>query len=149
MDFVSTATPQTPAPNAGPPSLEELLPQLLDIVPSTERLLSRILIPSPAAGIQAATSDSDGAAIPEHKRHLDAHQLDAAANAVRVKIQKARAAALALPDMDRTVEEQKEEIKVLTERIAKMKDMLNGLHRRITEDLQSDAARTPITNGNK
>jgi hypothetical protein len=118
-------TSRTPAPQAAPPpSLAQLPPHLLDIVPSTERLLSRLLLPAPGLQADGSTAPASQAG-PEHKRHLDIQQLDQAANSVRMQIQKARTGVAGLPDMDRTVEDQKEEIEWLEARIAKMQDMMD------------------------
>ena len=75
---------------------------------------------------------------PEHKRHLDIQQLDSAANSLRVQLQKGRQAVAALPDMDRTVEEQEEEIEWLEDRIRRMNQMLNDTR----NGLRADAARS-------
>jgi hypothetical protein len=59
--------------------------------------------------------------------HLDIQELAAAAGPIKIRIQKARAAVKELPDMDRSIAEQEEEIAELKNRIAKMRDMLKGL----------------------
>ena len=60
---------------------------------------------------------------------LDIHNLDAAANAIRTRIQKARAAVKALPDVELTIEEQEEEIRELEDRIGRMRGMMADLKR--------------------
>jgi hypothetical protein len=59
--------------------------------------------------------------------HLDIQQLGPEANGIKVRIQKARAAVKALPDVGKSLQEQEEDIKLLEVRIAKMKEMLGGL----------------------
>lgn len=138
-----TATSRTPAPQPPPePTLAQINPHLFDIVPSLERLLARLLIPAP--GITAPDGSSAASAAeqdkPEHLRHLDIQQLDAAANAIRVQIQKARAGVAQLPDMDRTVEEQQEEIDWLEGRIARQKEMLRKTQEGFDEDARKSKA---------
>ena len=58
---------------------------------------------------------------------LSAKDLGSEASAVKIRIQKARSAVEALPDVDRTVEEQEEEISELEERIEGMKEVLNDV----------------------
>lgn len=55
------------------------------------------------------------------------HQLSGAVSAVRVNIGKARAAVEVLPDVERTIEEQEEEIRILKASIARQKDVLDGI----------------------
>jgi len=55
------------------------------------------------------------------------HQLAGEASSIRSRIRRARAAVEALPDVDRTVEEQEDEIKLLQERITKQTAVLKGL----------------------
>jgi len=55
------------------------------------------------------------------------HQLSGAVSSIRVNIGKARAAVAALPDVQRTIEEQEEEISVLKARIARQKEVLGGI----------------------
>ena len=69
-----------------------------------------------------ATTDNAPSTTP-----LSAKDLGSEASAVKIKIHKARAAVEALPDVDRTVEEQQEEISELEERIEGMKEVLNDV----------------------
>jgi len=117
-----SATPgATPAPLLQHPiTLESISPSLFEIVPPTERLLSRILLPS-------GDPTTDTSNLPEHKRSLDISQLDAAANPIRVKFTKLRSQLPQLPDMDRTVEDQQEEMDELADRITKQKAMLRNI----------------------
>jgi hypothetical protein len=147
MDPSTAATPATPAPpmTAEPGQLPS--PHIFDIVPPLHALLSRLLVPSPhggaaASGTQTATasqtspSNNNNAmgsssgydlAMTHSNEYLEVQHLDAATDAIRIRIQKARAAVKALPDIDRTVEEQDEEIKELQTRVKRMREMLVNL----------------------
>lgn len=125
-----STTPAPPVNTQSPISLDDVSPALFDIVPATERLLSRLLLPSgdtssaPASG-GVPTAENE----PEYKRPLDISHLDAAANPIRVKFAKLRQLIPRLPDIDRTVEEQREEIEEIEARIEKQKSMLSNLER--------------------
>jgi RNA polymerase II transcription mediator complex subunit 9 len=121
-----STTPAVPKDDTGPISLDDISPALFDIIPATERLLSRLLLPS---GDTSATGSAAADSEPEYKRPLDISQLDAAANPIRVKFAKLRQLIPRLPDIERTVEEQEDEIRDLEERIEKQKEMLRDLHR--------------------
>jgi hypothetical protein len=139
---------QTPAPPSSTPDQVSLPPpQTFDFLPPLHALLARLLLPSsglqapaPAPGesstaatganplssppVQADTSTDD---TEPGTGHLDIQELAAAAGPIKIRIQKARAAVKELPDMDRSIVEQEEEIAELENRIAKMRDMLKGL----------------------
>jgi hypothetical protein len=106
-------------------SIQTIPPHLFDLVPSAERLLSRILVPDQGIGA-AAILDYENS-VPEHKRPLDIKDLDAAANSIMVQIQRAKTAVMGLQGVDRTVEEQEEEIKWLEEKIEKQRGMMGKL----------------------
>ncbi|OOQ81644.1 hypothetical protein PEBR_42206 [Penicillium brasilianum] len=76
----------------------------------------------------AATSQ----AIPDVPLHdsngvtpLDVKDLPTATSSVRIRIQKARAVVEALPDVDRSVEEQQEEITELEDRISRLRSVIS------------------------
>jgi mediator complex subunit MED9 len=125
---------QTPAPSQqndqAPITIDDISPALFDIVPPLERLLSRLLIPS-GDGTAPVSQDE-----PEYKRPLDISQLDAAANPIRAKFRKLRQMIPRLPDIDRTVEEQEEEIGEIEARIERQRGMLEGLRSMIQKDLE-------------
>lgn len=58
---------------------------------------------------------------------LEIHQLAAAASALKVRLQRARQACARLGDVDRTVEEQEEEMAELETRVAKLRAVLEEL----------------------
>jgi RNA polymerase II transcription mediator complex subunit 9 len=151
MNASSAATPQTPV---GPPPLEPGAlppPHLFDIVPPLHALLSRLLLPSPGLlhppGSESTSADAnkphaadDQGASGSGSGPLDIQQLDSAANDIRVRIQKARAAVQELPDIDLTTEEQEVEIAELEDRIARMRGMFRGLKAQTAPDAAPNAA---------
>ncbi|KAK8156457.1 RNA polymerase II transcription mediator complex subunit 9-domain-containing protein [Phyllosticta citrichinensis] len=130
-------------------------PATFDLLPQLHILLSRLLIPKPAVGgsqqQQGGTSttapgtsataaagggnahsqQSQGTAPAEHKdpetQPLEIHQLAATASALKVRLQRARQACARLGDVDRSVEEQEDEMQELELRVAKLKAVLNEL----------------------
>src|ERR1700753_4143461 len=124
-----SSTPAPPTSSQTPISLDDVSPALFDIVPATERLLSRLLLPSGDTSAPAAGGGSTMENEPEYKRPLDISHLDAAANPIRVKFSKLRQLIPRLPDIDRTVEEQREEIEEIEARIERQKSMLSNLER--------------------
>lgn len=138
-----TAAP-TPGANSSIPDAVPLPPpETFDFLPPLQDLLSRLLLPS--GGLQAPASaspvpgttqdtvskaqDVPGTAQDDTdaSKHLDIQELGAAAGAIKVKIQKARLAVKNLPDMERSLEDQRDEIEELEGRIEKMRGMLRGL----------------------
>lgn len=75
--------------------------------------------PTSQAIPDVAVHDSNG--IPP----LDVKDLPTATSSVRIRIQKARAVVEALPDIDRSVEEQQEEIDDLEDRIARLRSVIS------------------------
>ncbi|OMP85899.1 hypothetical protein BK809_0002111 [Diplodia seriata] len=73
-----------------------------------------------SAGASASSTDPDA-------QPLEIHQLAAAASALKVRLQKARQACGRLGDMDRTVDEQQEEIGELEERVSKLRTVLEDM----------------------
>jgi hypothetical protein len=93
------------------------------------------------SGIEApaGAQDGSGAALPEGSPQqfervassgngkLELHDLGSATSAIRLKIQKARQIVANMPDVERTVEEQDEEISELETRVERQKAMLRKL----------------------
>lgn len=116
------ATPALPV--AAPPAPSIPPPSAFDILPDLHKVLKRLLETSaqpPAATPTPSQLSTDGP--------LDIQHVATAANDVRLKIQKARRAVMALPDVDRTCEDQEEEIDDLEDRIASLKASLRELGR--------------------
>ncbi|KAF9731675.1 hypothetical protein PMIN06_007727 [Paraphaeosphaeria minitans] len=116
-----TSVAPTPAQGPPPPSSAPALPppSTFDILPGLHRVLSRLISTSvqpPGAAPTPGQSSADGP--------LDIQQVSTAATEVKLKLQKARKAVMALPDIDRSVEDQQDEIDFLETRIAKLKAAL-------------------------
>lgn len=119
----AAATPAAgPAPASQPtvPALPP--PSTFDILPDLHRVLSRLISTSvqpPGAAPTPGQPSVDGP--------LDIQQVTTAATEVKLKLQKARKAVMAMPDIDRSVEDQQDEIDFLEARIAKLKAALQDL----------------------
>ena len=98
-------------------------PETLDILPALYELLSRTLPPVPGANNQPGGGQP---AFPKQEP-LDISQLASEVSSVRARISKARKEIEALPDMDRTVDEQEEEMAFLRERIRKQIAVIENL----------------------
>ncbi|KAF2033288.1 hypothetical protein EK21DRAFT_98297 [Setomelanomma holmii] len=124
----------TPAPPSTAPAARSIPPpSTFDVLPDLHKLLKRLqdtAAQPPAATPTPSQLSADGP--------LDIQNVSTAANDVRLKIQKARRAVLALPDVDRTCEDQEEEIEDLEERIARLKASLRQLGRPVTDTEDGD-----------
>ncbi|KAF2705601.1 hypothetical protein K504DRAFT_506006 [Pleomassaria siparia CBS 279.74] len=114
-----SATPALPAQPAAPalPS-----PATFDVLPDLHKLLSRLITTSGQPPAHTPTPNE-----PSGDGPLEIQHLATAATAIKLKISKARRAVMALPDIDRTCEDQQEEIEDLEARIARQKAALQGL----------------------
>ena len=113
-------TPRTPAIQT-PDATAALTAQTFDFLPMLHALLSRLVPDTPGLPQPNQADDATATGV----GHLEIQQLGPAASGIKIKIQKARAALKTLPDADRAVEDQQEDIRLLEERIAKMRDMLS------------------------
>ena len=95
-------------------------PQTFDILPEIYALIVRLQLPSSAPTDPSTSQTNDS---------LSPKDLPAAAVTVKLKIQKARAAVQALPDVGRTVEEQEQEIKALESRNESLRERVRKLAR--------------------
>ncbi|KAJ4318247.1 hypothetical protein N0V94_004529 [Neodidymelliopsis sp. IMI 364377] len=113
----ASATPALQAPASASPGLPP--PTTFDILPDLHKLLQRLLdtAPTPAP----AQTGADGP--------LEIQHVATAASDIRLKIQRAQRVVMALPEMDRTCEDQEEEIEDLEARIARLKASLRELGR--------------------
>lgn len=102
-----------------PPTLPSTT--LFDFLPQLHELLARLLDTDADYTLPASAPHYKG------QEPLAMHQLSGAVSAVRVNIGKARAAVEVLPDVERTIEEQEEEIRILKASIARQKDVLDGI----------------------
>ncbi|KAL1602703.1 hypothetical protein SLS60_006124 [Paraconiothyrium brasiliense] len=113
-----------PTPAQAPQQATATLPppSSFDILPDLHRVLSRLIstsIQPPGAAPTPGQPSADGP--------LDIQQVSTAATEVKLKLQKARKAVMALPDIDRSIEDQQDEIEFLEARIAKLKSALQEL----------------------
>lgn len=122
--------PQPTTPGLPPPATFDLLPDL-------HRILSRLITTSAQLPGPAPTPGQPPADGP-----LEITQVATAATEVKLKLQKARKAVLALPDIDRTCEDQQDEIEYLEERIAKLKASLQQLAQPCREAEDGDQSMT-------
>ena len=113
-------------PSASPPTATAttipIPPSTFDILPQLHALLSRLL----------PDSTLDPSAPP-----LDPQNIASEASALKLRLQKAQAAVEALPDMDRSVEEQAGQIRELEERIRRQREVLAGIKARAREGLRT------------
>ncbi|KAF1946721.1 hypothetical protein EJ02DRAFT_335911 [Clathrospora elynae] len=121
-----SATPALPAlPALSTPTTPSLPPpSTFDVLPDLHKLLKRLLeTPAhpPAATPTPAQIPAEGP--------LEMQHVATAANDIRLKIQKARRAVMTLPDIDRTCEDQEDELEDLETRIARLKASLRELGR--------------------
>lgn len=91
---------------------------------------------TPAAAVGGAASTTTPAPPAQSGQQqqsapLDLKELPTATNAIRIRIQKARAVVESLPDVHRSVAEQEEEIRALEERIERLKGVIADFGRRV------------------
>lgn len=126
---------QTPAPPTHTLSAPPLPPaDTFDFLPQLYALLRRLQQPSgiepPPA--QDGSANAQGESSLERVKSseegkLDISNLDTAASSIRLKIQKAKQIVANMPDVERTVEEQEEEIAELEVRVERQRAMLKRL----------------------
>ncbi|KAF1362461.1 hypothetical protein EJ07DRAFT_153368 [Lizonia empirigonia] len=115
-----SATPALQALQAPAPASPGLPPPTtFDILPDLHRLLKRLIDTAPTPAPAQANADGP----------LEIQHVATAATDIRLKIQRAQRAVLALPEIDRTCEDQEEEIEDLEARIARLKASLRELAR--------------------
>ncbi|OCK76171.1 hypothetical protein K432DRAFT_153024 [Lepidopterella palustris CBS 459.81] len=117
--ITSSSTPAPPPASAPPfPS-----PSTFDVIPPLHTLLTRLLTTT----TQPPDHNPTHTVEPESGKWIEIQQLPTEASRLKIKLQKARMAILALPDVDRTCEEQEVEIRELEERVGKLRNVLKGL----------------------
>lgn len=87
----------------------------------------------PHASLVAQTTTSTNTPHPSIAEPLDPKDLPQAAVPIKLKIQKAKAAVSTLPDVERSIEEQEDEIQELQKRIGRLRGVLGELGRRASE----------------
>ncbi|KAI9844912.1 MAG: hypothetical protein M1837_005198 [Sclerophora amabilis] len=123
---LTTPTGPTPTTKTSHTHHDLPAPSTFDILPPLHTLLSRLLPNSPnntAGNTQTGTGSSRDLTGPP----LEPHQLTTEATALKIRVQKARAAVEALPDVNRTVEEQEAEIRELEGKVEGLRTLLRGL----------------------
>jgi hypothetical protein len=113
---MTPAAPSQPAVPGLPP------PSTFDILPDLHKILSRLIAASTQPAAATPTPGQVSADGP-----LEIQQVAAAATEVKLKLQRARTAVMALPEIDRTCEDQQEEIEYLEGRISRLKASLQQL----------------------
>ena len=96
-----------PPTTTSPPEIPFPSPQTFDILPEIYAVVSRLHLPTSTTTDPTPSQPIDS---------LSPKDLPAAIVPIKLKIQKARAAVQALPDVGRTVEEQQREIRALEKR---------------------------------
>jgi hypothetical protein len=110
----------TPAPPPAPATPGLPPPSTFDFIPDLLKILNRLI---PAATQSTASGTSQAPA----EDSLEIQQVAAATTEVKLKLQRARTAVMALPDIDRTCEDQRDEIEYREARIEKLKASLQQL----------------------
>lgn len=91
-----------------------------------------------AAGISVGGSATSITLGPNVPPPLDVKDLPTEASAIKIRIQKARAVVDALPDVDRTVEDQSREIEELEDRITRLRKVIGEFGRRADGEKTED-----------
>lgn len=121
----STADASRPASQQRPESSQLPPPQTFDILPHLHEILARI-DHVPNDPMQAATIEDDVVTYAE-LQPLEPKDLQGEVQPIKSKIRKALRELEKLPDMDRDVEEQEAEIKMLQVKAAKQREVLRQL----------------------
>ncbi|KAG0647309.1 hypothetical protein D0Z07_6967 [Hyphodiscus hymeniophilus] len=119
----SQTTPQTALLNLP----EGLSPESIDTLPVLSAILSR-LQPLTATGASSGTpAEASPSQLASGTAPLSIKDIPAATDDLKHRLQKARAQVKELPDIERSLVEQEEEIRELEERIGKQREVLEGL----------------------
>lgn len=124
-----------PHPLALPPTFS---PDTLDALTELSIVLTNV-----RAGIQSSTGITTGAtpgANGQQQQQLSFKDVPGATDSLKHKLQRARTQVRALPDMNRTIEEQSEEIKELETRIEAQRTLLARLRDGGSKPFKDDAA---------
>lgn len=144
--------PSEPPPSTSPSPPPLPPPSTFDILPPLHQLLSRLLaqsstIPGPDGEAQpgsATISNDPNVLTYQDLQPLEIQHLAGEIGAIKTRVQKARAEVKKLPDVDRTVEEQGEEIEALEEKCRLLREALAGMAARARSE---DAANRRHENG--
>lgn len=123
----SFGAPSRPASQPPSDQLQLPPPQAFDILPPLHELLARIdHTPNDPIQVAAASGEDDTVSYAD-LQPLEPKDLPNEVIVIKGKIRKALRELEKLPDMDRTVEEQEEEIKMLEEKAEKQREVLKRL----------------------
>ncbi|KAH6721326.1 RNA polymerase II transcription mediator complex subunit 9-domain-containing protein [Leptodontidium sp. 2 PMI_412] len=125
-----SSTPQTTSQPTSLMNLPDgLSPDSIDTLPVLSQILARLQTPSNTS--TASTAGSPPAASPSQLTSgtgpLTIKDIPAATDGIKHKLQKARVLVKELPDMERSIAQQDEEMAELEERIRKQRDILGQL----------------------
>ncbi|KAE8449968.1 hypothetical protein EG329_007107 [Mollisiaceae sp. DMI_Dod_QoI] len=122
------------SPTSQPPSLtnlpDGLSPDCLDTIPVLSSILSRLQPPQNANNAASATGSPPAATpkdLAEGTGPLTVKEIPLAADKIKSKLQTARLQVKQLPDMERSVSEQEQEIRELEDKISKQRAALAQL----------------------
>ncbi|CRK41458.1 hypothetical protein BN1708_001795, partial [Verticillium longisporum] len=123
----------TPHPLALPPTLSpDALDTLTELTTILTRLRAAVHASNPSAnagGITGATPNPLGAS-PGGTNAMTLRELSTQTDALKHKLQRARTQLKSLPDMERDIEEQEDEVRQVEERIRVQREMLERLRER-------------------
>jgi hypothetical protein len=132
----------TPTPPRLPP------PETFDIIPPLHQLLSRLLAQSPAipgadgnttaAGAGSTLSSDPNVLTYADLQPLEIQNLASEAGAIKSRIARARGEIKKLPDVERTIDEQMEEIAYLEAKIAEQRETLAGMARNAAGSMREE-----------
>jgi hypothetical protein len=91
-------------------------------------------IPGSEANDPTASQAAAGAIDPNAPPPLDVKDLPTETHSVKIRIQKARAVVEGLPDVQRSVEEQEDEISELEDRVARLRSVISDFGTRAGQD---------------
>jgi hypothetical protein len=133
--MAASPTPQTAT--STPPSLENLPTGLsadaIDVLPVLSSLLSRLQVPQNQTGASTAgsppgpTSSATPSQLVSSTGPLTIKDIPAATDGLKHRLQKARVAVKELPDLNRSLKEQEEEIRELEDKITRQREVLKSL----------------------
>ena len=106
-----------------------LSPDSIDTLPVLSAILSRLQTLSPTSNPTGTSAEASPSQLASGTAPLSIKDLPAATDELKHRLQKARAQVKELPDIDRSLVEQEEEIRDLEEKIGRQREVLQGLKR--------------------
>lgn len=121
----------TPSQTAAPPSLfnlpDGLSPDAIDILPVLSALLARLKDPSTGASTAGSPPETSPSQLASGTAPLTIKDIPAATDELKHKLHRAKVQVKELPDIDRSIEEQEEEMREWEEKIARQRETLDAL----------------------